>query len=67
MDNKKQKIHCLKCDDYIEGDLLGNPISCKCKACFIDQTPYYYRINGDFNKIEIEDNNKWILLSDYNK
>lgn len=68
MNNEKQRIHCLKCDDYIEGDLRGNLISCKCGACSIDQTPYYYSINGDPNNIEIEIKDekkiKWSKLSD---
>ena len=41
------KIKCLKCGDIIEGDRQGTFITCKCKACYIDETPYYYRVGGD--------------------
>lgn len=65
---KGEIIHCLKCDDYVQGDLKGNLISCKCGACSIDQTPYYYSINGDFNNIELaiktDSGRKWIKMSD---
>lgn len=71
MENKGTTIHCLICNDYITGDKQGHLISCKCGACYIDETPYYYRIGGDFDKIEIEeikDNiRSWIKMSDINK
>lgn len=41
------KIKCLKCGDIIEGDRRGHLISCSCEACFIDETPDYYRVGGD--------------------
>lgn len=41
------KIKCKICGDIIEGDKKGTLISCKCNACFIDETPYYYRIGGN--------------------
>ena len=50
------KIRCLKCNDIIEGDRLGHLISCSCGACFIDETPYYYRIGGDPEFITVFDN-----------
>lgn len=46
------KIKCLKCGDIIEGDKKGHLITCKCEACFIDETPYYYRVGGDPKYIE---------------
>lgn len=50
------KIRCLKCNDIIEGDKLGHLISCSCGACYIDETPFYYRIGGDPEFISIFDN-----------
>ena len=47
------KIKCLKCGDIVEGDKRGNCITCKCGACFIDETPYYWRVNGDLKYIEV--------------
>ena len=41
------KIKCLKCGDIIEGDRRGHLILCKCESCYIDETPYYYRIGGN--------------------
>ncbi len=64
-------IHCLKCNDYIQGDLKGNLISCKCGACSIDQTPDYYSINGNFIDIELavktDSGRKWVRMSDLMK
>lgn len=51
------KLKCLKCNDIIEGDRRGTLISCSCNACFIDETPYYYRIGGDGNYIAMIDEN----------
>lgn len=53
------KIRCKKCGEIIEGDKKGTYITCKCKAVAIDETPYYWRINGnmeDFEEVK-EDNN----------
>ena len=57
------KIKCLKCGDIIEGDRLGHLISCKCEACYIDETPDYYRIGGDPSQIALikEDGTEKIL------
>lgn len=46
------KIKCLLCNTVIEGDKRGHMIYCKCKQCAIDETPYYYRIIGDFGTFE---------------
>lgn len=47
------KLRCLLCNQIIEGDRKGHLISCKCGACFIDETPYYYRIGGDPQNINM--------------
>ena len=50
------KIKCKLCNTVIEGDKKGHMIYCKCGKCAIDETPYYYRINGNPDNIEeIED------------
>lgn len=52
------KIKCKKCGEVIEGDKKGTYIMCKCKAIAIDETPYYWKINGnieDFEEVK-EDN-----------
>lgn len=54
------KIRCKLCNTIIEGDKRGTMIYCKCGKCAIDETPYYYRINGDFGDYEE-------LEEDYNK
>ena len=62
------KIKCKLCGDIIEGDRKGNLISCKCNACFIDETPYYYRIGGNPDEIYlIEKDGSEILLSEQQK
>ena len=58
------KIRCLKCNDIVEGDKRGTFKQCKCKACFIDETKEYYRIGGEFDQVEAEVDNKWVLLKD---
>lgn len=54
------KIKCKKCGNIIEGDKKGHLIFCECKSCYIDETPYYWRIGGnreDFEEVkEIEEN-----------
>ena len=54
------KIKCKKCGDIIEGDKKGHLIWCKCHSCAIDETPYYYRLIGNFEDYER-------LEEDYNK
>ena len=49
------RIKCLKCNDIIEGDKKGHLISCKCNACYIDETPFYCRIGGDPEYIAVFD------------
>ena len=62
------KIKCKLCGDIIEGDRKGNLISCKCNACFIDETQYYYRIGGNPDEIYlIEKDGSEILLSEQQK
>lgn len=53
----KMKIRCKKCNDIIEGDKKGTPITCKCGAVSIDETEYIYVINGNYGDFEeiIED------------
>jgi len=51
------KIKCLICGDIIEGDRQGHLISCSCGKCYIDETPYYYRIVGDPEQIAVFDEN----------
>ena len=46
------KIRCKLCGDIIEGDKKGHLIVCKCQSCFIDETPYYYRVGGNPEDIE---------------
>jgi hypothetical protein len=46
------KIRCKLCNTIIEGDKKGHLIWCKCGKCAIDETPYYCRILGDFDKFE---------------
>ena len=54
------KIKCLKCGGIIEGDKRGHLIFCQCKACYIDETPYYYRVGGDPDYIEeIKKEEQW--------
>ena len=53
------KIKCKKCGDILEGDMRGTFKTCKCKSCYIDETPYYCRIGGnreDFEILEDKDN-----------
>ena len=51
------KIRCKKCNDIIEGDKKGTPITCKCGSVSIDETEYIYVINGNYGDFEeiIED------------
>ena len=46
------KIKCKKCGDIIEGDKKGHLIFCSCHSCYIDETPYYWRIGGEPKDIE---------------
>lgn len=46
------KIRCKKCGEIIEGDKKGTYITCKCKAIAIDETTYYWRINGNLEDYE---------------
>ena len=46
------KIRCKKCNDIIEGDGKGTYITCSCKACAIDETPYYTRVIGNVEDYE---------------
>lgn len=58
-------IHCLLCDTYITGDRRGHLLECRCGACYIDETPDYYRIGGDSNYIEIKDSDgNFVKMSD---
>lgn len=55
------KIRCLKCGSVVEGDRKGHCIDCSCGACFIDETPYYVRIGGNAEDIQIQDKDgNWI-------
>lgn len=53
------KIKCKKCNTIIEGDKKGHLIWCSCGSCSIDETCYYYRINGnpgDYEEIKENEN-----------
>jgi hypothetical protein len=47
------KIKCNHCGDILEGDKRGTYISCSCGKCAIDETPYYFRLIGDFEDYEM--------------
>ena len=47
------KIRCKNCDTIIEGDGKGTYILCKCKACAIDETRYYWRIIANKENFEV--------------
>ena len=59
------KIKCLKCNTIIESDGKGKWVACKCGDCYIDETDYYCRVGGDFDKYEVEVDGKWILAKEY--
>ena len=68
------KIRCKKCGEVIEGDKKGTYITCKCKAIAIDETEYYWRINGnieDFEEVKedelVDINAKEILIEKIEK
>lgn len=46
------KIKCKKCGDILEGDGKGTFITCSCKAIFIDETKWYWRVGGNPKDIE---------------
>lgn len=46
-------IKCKCCGDILTGDKKGTYIQCSCGKCAIDETPYYYRIIGNFEDYEI--------------
>lgn len=46
------KIRCKHCDTIVEGDGRGTFIRCKCGKCAVDETPFYWRIIGDFDDFE---------------
>lgn len=50
---KMAKIKCNNCGDILEGDKKGTYISCSCGKCAIDETPYYYRLIGNFEDYEM--------------
>ncbi|MBR3697379.1 MAG: hypothetical protein IKM97_03840 [Clostridia bacterium] len=61
------KIRCLKCNDIIESKKLHDCVSCKCGACSIDGGNQYTRIGGDFNYINIiNEDGKEELLEKFN-
>lgn len=47
------KIKCNCCGDIIIGDKKGTYIKCSCGKCAIDETPYYFRIIGNFDDYEV--------------
>ena len=47
------KIKCNSCGDVLTGDKKGTYIECSCGKCAIDETPYYYRIIGNFEDFEV--------------
>lgn len=46
------KIRCVHCNEIIEGDGKGTYIQCKCGKCAIDETPYYWRVIGNYCDFE---------------
>lgn len=46
------KLRCKKCGDIIEGDEKSTFITCKCRAIYIDETPYYTRVGGNSEDVE---------------
>ena len=46
---KMTKIKCNHCGDI----LTGAYIQCSCGKCAIDETPYYFRIIGNFEDYEV--------------
>lgn len=46
------KIRCKHCDTIVEGDGRGTFIRCKCGKCAIDETPFYWRIVGNYEDFE---------------
>lgn len=47
------KIKCKHCGDILTGDKKGTYISCSCGKCAIDETPYYYRLIGNFEDYDV--------------
>lgn len=47
------KIKCNHCGDTLTGDKKGTYISCSCGKCAIDETPYYFRLIGNFGDYEV--------------
>ena len=47
------KIKCKNCGDILEGDNKGTYIECSCGKCAVDETPYYYRVIGNFEDYEL--------------
>ena len=45
-------VFCYICSDLIYSRYSGHWVSCRCGACFIDQTMYYSRIGGYPDKME---------------
>lgn len=46
-------IKCNHCGDIIKGDKKGTYLKCSCGKCAIDETPYYFRIIGNFEDYEV--------------
>lgn len=46
------KIKCKLCGTTVTGDKKGHLIWCECGKCAIDETPYYYRVIGNFEDYE---------------
>ena len=58
------KVKCLKCDSVIESNGKGSFVQCKCGECYVDETPDYLRIGGDFTTTVVEQDGEWVLLKD---
>lgn len=54
------KVKCTHCGDIIESDGRGKFVMCSCGKCYVDETPYYWRIGGNQGDFEIikEDQNE---------
>lgn len=42
-------VICPHCDDYIWSTYIGQFASCRCGACFVDETLFYMRWGGPFS------------------
>ena len=46
------KIRCKQRNSIVEGDGRGTFIRCECGKCAVDETPFYWRIIGNYEDFE---------------